>query len=222
VKVRDAKAQAASTAAENMARRICPPPRRPTRSELMIKAGDSPREAAEKVGLTPQTGTLRMPLVEMPEEIRAAFIGTDCRRAWRQKSRNSTTATMRSGWRSGARAEGRGVGGVCVQPGAGEFFREMPQLHEWAKLRGKPPFIASFHRARSTDAAFRGSQRLPADQAQRQGSEVVHERSNEATYYYNRPGIVLSEEDLDTAVAIGVAYHSKGEHGWSGCTTANG
>src|ERR1019366_2701851 len=39
------------------------------------------------------------------------------------------------------------------------------------------------------------------------------DRSNQATYYYERPSIVLSEEDLDTAVAIGVAYHSKGEHG---------
>ena len=73
VKVRDAKAQAASTAAENIAREGLSPAEEADAIEVMIKAGDSPREAAEKVGLTPQTGTLRMPLVELPEEIRGAF-----------------------------------------------------------------------------------------------------------------------------------------------------
>ena len=216
VKVRDAKAQAASTAAENMAREDLSPAEEADAIELMIKAGDSPREAAEKVGLTPQTGTLRMPLVEMPEEIRAAFHWDGLPPSLAAEVKKLYDGNHEVGLEIGALGlkDAESVA-FAFSRGAGEFFREMPQLHEWAKLRGKPPFIASFHRGsehgRSLSWDPKDSQRI---KLKGKAAKWFTERSNEATYYYNRPGIVLSEEDLDTAVAIGVAYHSKGEHGW--------
>jgi ParB/RepB/Spo0J family partition protein len=216
VKVRDAEAQAASTAAENMAREDLSPAEEADAIELMIKAGDSPREAAEKVGLTPQTGTLRMPLVEMPEEIRAAFHWDGLPPSLAAEVKKLYDGNHEIGLEIGALGlkDPESVT-FAFSRGAGEFFRQMPQLHEWAKLRGKPPFIASFHRGSEHG---RGLSWDPKD-AQRiklkgKAAKWFTDRSNQATYYYERPSIVLSEEDLDTAVAIGVAYHSPGEHGF--------
>lgn len=215
VKVRDAKAQAASTAAENMAREDLSPAEEADAIELMIKAGDSPREAAEKVGLTPQTGTLRMPLVEMPEEIRAAFHWDGLPPSLAAEVKKLYDGNHEVGLEIGALGlkDPESVT-FAFSRGAGEFFRELPQLHEWAKLRGKPPFIASFHRGSEHG---RGLSWDPKD-AQRiklkgKAAKWFIARANEATYSYQLPKIVLSEEDLDTAAAIGVAYHSKGEHG---------
>ena len=216
VKVRDAKAQAASTAAENMAREDLSPAEEADAIELMIKGGDSPREAAEKVGLTPQTGTLRMALVEMPEEIRAAFHWDGLPPSLAAEVKKLYDGNHEVGLEIGALAlkDPESVTSAFGR-GAGEFFRELPQLHQWAKLRGKPPFIASFHRGsehgRSLSWDPKDPQRI---KLKGKAAKWFTDRSNEATYNYQRPGIVLSEEDLDTAVAIGVAYHSKGEHGW--------
>ena len=216
VKVRDEQAQAASTAAENMAREDLSPAEEADAIELMIKAGDSPREAAEKVGLTPQTGTLRMALVEMPEEIRAAF-------HW-DGLPPSLAAEVKKLY-DGKHEIGLEIGALGLKDpesvtfafarGAGEFFRELPQLHECAKLRGKPPFIASFHRGSEHGRGLSWDPKAPQRiKLKGKAAKWFTDRSNQATYNYERPNIVLSEEDLDTAVAIGVAYHSKGEHGW--------
>jgi ParB/RepB/Spo0J family partition protein len=215
VKVRDAKEQAASTAAENIAREGLSPAEEADAIEVMIKAGDSPREAAEKVGLTPQTGTLRMPLVEMPEEIRAAFHFGGLPPSLAADVKTLYDSNHEIGLEIGAlglddpealtRALSRGVA---------EFFRKLPLLHENAKLRGKPPFIASFHRGSDEGRSLSWHPEQPGRiKLKGAAGEWFTARSNKARYDYDRPGIVLSEEDLDTAVAIGVAYHSEGEHG---------
>ncbi len=215
VKVRDAKAQAASTAAENMAREDLSPAEEADAIELMIKAGDSPREAAEKVGLTPQTGTARMALVEMPEEIRAAFHWDGLPPSIAAEVKVLYDGNHEVGLEVGAL--GQKIPEAVARAfsrGAGEFFRTMTWLHRDAKLRGKPPFIAMFHRGseqgRSLSWHLKDSERI---KIKGKAAKWFTELSNQATYSHQRPAIVLSEEDLDQAVAIGVAYHSKGEHG---------
>jgi ParB/RepB/Spo0J family partition protein len=215
VKIRDAKGRAASTAAENIAREGLSPAEEADAIELMIKAGDSPREAAGKVGLTPQTGTLRMPLVEMPEEIRAAF-------HWGGLSPR-VAADVKEIY-DGNHAIGLEIGALgqkipeavmqAFSRGAGELFCELPRLHQRAKLRGKSPFIATFRRGSDHG---RGLSWHPQDperiKLKGKAAKWFTELSNQAKYNYERPDIVLSEEDLDQAVAIRVAYHSEGEHG---------
>jgi ParB/RepB/Spo0J family partition protein len=216
VKIRDAKAQAASTAAENMAREDLSPAEEADALELMIKAGDSPRQAAEKVGLTQQTGTLRMPLVEMPEEIRAAF-------HW-DGLPPSLAATIKTLY-DGNHDVGLEIGALglkepeavasALSRGLGEFFRRLPWLHEDAKLRGKAPFIASFHRGSDHGRKLSWHPEDPGRiKIKGKAAKWFTELANKATYNHERPSIVLSEEDLDTAAAIGVAYHSPGEHGF--------
>jgi len=215
IKVRDAKSQAASTAAENIARDDLSPAEEADALELMIKAGHSPREAAEKVGLTPKTGTLRMGLVEMPEEIRAAF-----HHGGLPPSLASLVKTLYDGNHDvGLEVGALGLNdpatlGACLSRGVGELFRMMPSLHREAKLPGKTPFIASFHRGsdHGRSLSWRPEDR---DRIRLKGEagKWFSDLSGKAAYNYLRPAIVLSEEDLDTAVAIGVAYHSKGEHG---------
>lgn len=216
VKERDAKAQAASTAAENMAREDLSPAEEADAMELMIKAGDSPREAAQKVGLTPQTGTVRMALVEMPEEIRAAFHWDGLPPSLAADVKTLYDGNHEVGLEIGALAlkDPQAVT-QALSRGAGEFFRRLPWLHEDARLRGKPPFVASFHRGSEHGRRLSWHPK-DRDRIKLKGRAVkwFTELSNKATYNHERPDILLSEEDLDTAVAIGVAYHSPGEHGF--------
>ena len=215
VKVRDEQAQAASTAAENMAREDLSPAEEADAIELMIKAGDSPREAAEKVGLTPQTGTLRMALVEMPEEIRAAFHHDGLPASLAAEVKKLYDGNNAIGLEIGALglADPDSVA-AALSNGAREFFRQLDWLHKAAKLRGKAPFIAAFHRGsehgRSLSWDPNDPQRI---KLKGKSAKWFIERCDAATYSYQLPKIVLSEEDLDQAAAIGVAYHSKGEHG---------
>jgi ParB/RepB/Spo0J family partition protein len=216
VKVRDARARAASTAAENIAREDLSPAEEADALELMIKAGDSPREAAEKVGLTPKTGTLRMLLVEMPEEIRAAFHWDGLPPSLAADVKTLYDGNHEVGLEIGALAlKDPGAVARAFDRGAGGFFRELPRLHKQAKLRGNPPFVASFHRGSEHG---RGLSWHPEDSGRiklkGKAAKWFTELSNKATYNHERPDIDLSEEDLDTAVAIGVAYHSQGEHGF--------
>jgi ParB/RepB/Spo0J family partition protein len=215
VKIRDEKGRAASTAAENIAREGLSPAEEADAIELMIKAGDSPREAAEKVGLTAHTGTLRMPLVEMPEEIRGAF-------HWGGLSPKvaSTVKEFYDGnWEVGLEigALGHKIPDDVMrafQRGAAELFRELPCLHQRAKLRGKAPFIATLHRGSDHGRSLRWHPQDPARiKLKGKAAKWFTELSSQAKYNHERPDIVLSEEDLDQAVAIGVAYHSEGEHG---------
>jgi ParB/RepB/Spo0J family partition protein len=216
VKIRDEKGRAASTAAENIAREGLSPAEEADAIELMIKAGDSPREAAEKVGLTPQTGTLRMPLVEMPEQIRAAF-------HWGGLS-PKVAAEVKKLY-DGNHEVGLEIGALgqkipddvmrAFQRGMGELFRELPRLHTRAKLRGKAPFIATLHRGSDHGRSLRWHPDDPARiKLKGKAAKWFTELSSQAKYNHERPDIVLSEEDLDQAVAIGVAYHSEGEHGF--------
>jgi ParB/RepB/Spo0J family partition protein len=215
VKIRDAKGRAASTAAENIAREGLSPAEEADAIELMIKAGDSPREAADKVGLTPQTGTLRMPLVEMPEQIRGAFHWGGLSPKLASDVKEIYDGNHEVGLEIGAL--GQKIPDEVMQAfhrGAGELFRELPRLHKRAKLRGKAPYIATFRRG--SDHGRRLSWR-PDDPARIKlkgnAAKWFTELSNQAKYNHERPDILLSEEDLDQAVAIGVAYHSEGEHG---------
>jgi ParB/RepB/Spo0J family partition protein len=215
VKVRDEQAQAASTAAENMAREDLSPAEEADAIELMIKAGDSPREAAEKVGLTPQTGTLRMALVEMPEEIRAAFHHDGLPASLAAEVKKLYDGNNAIGLEIGALglADPDSVA-AALSNGAREFFRQLDWLHKAAKLRGKAPFIAAFHRGSEHGRGLSWDPNDPQRiKLKGKSAKWFIERCDAATYSYQLPKIVLSEEDLDQAAAIGVAYHSKGEHG---------
>ena len=214
VKERDAKARAASTAAENIAREDLSPAEEADALEHMIKAGFTPRHAARNAGLSPRTGTLRMALVEMPEELRAAF--------HHDGLPPSLAAAVKAIY-DGNHAIGLEIGAltqeipdhVAASLGEGRdyFFRRLPWLHREAKLPGDPPFLLGLRRGfeqgrtLSWDPKDRGRIRIKGKAA-----KWFIQRANAATWDYERPGIVLSEEDLDTASAIGVAYPSEGEH----------
>jgi hypothetical protein len=102
----------------------------------------------------------------------------------------------------------------ALSRGPGEFFRNLPWLHRDARLRGKPPFIASFRRGsehgRSLSWRPDDSDRI---RIKGKAAKWFTDLSNQAKYNHERPDILLSEEDLDQAVAIGMAYNSEGEHG---------
>jgi ParB/RepB/Spo0J family partition protein len=215
VKVRDARARAASTAAENMAREELSPAEEADALELMIREGDSPQEAAKKVGLTARTGTARMPLVELPEEVRRAF---------HHDMLSPSLASLVKELYDGNNAVGVEIGALGVKlPAAvnaalsrspGEFFRVLPQLHQDAKLRGKPPFIATFSRGSEHGRRISWSPK-DAGRIKIKGAagKWFAERVAETKHRWDRPEILLSEEDLDQAAALGLAYHSPGEHG---------
>lgn len=214
VKVRDARARAASTAAENMAREDLSPAEEADALELMMKAGDSPQEAAKKVGLSARTGTLRMPLVELPEEVRQAF---------HHGMLPASLASLVKELYDGNHSIGLEIGELGVKipaavsaslgRGPGEFFRQLPSLHREAKLPGKPPFVATFRRGsehgRGLDWSANDRNRIRLKG--KPGKWFTALAANAP--YYQRVQIMLSEEDLDQAVALGVAYHSPGEHG---------
>jgi ParB/RepB/Spo0J family partition protein len=217
IKVRDVKAQAASTAIENIVRENLSPAEEADAIELMINAGYSPREATAKLGFTQRTGTLRMPLVEMPEEVRAAFHHSGLPPSLVGLVKTLYDGNHDIGLEIGALAlnyPGDDVA-VCLSRGPGEFFRRMGRLHEEAKLKGRPPFIQAFHRGSDYG---RGMPWHPKDRdrirLKGKAAKWFTELSNQAIWEHQRPLIVLSEEDLDTAVAVGVAYHSEGEQGF--------
>ncbi len=103
---------------------------------------------------------------------------------------------------------------VALSRGAGEFFRQMPTLHRDAKLKGRPPFVQAFRRGSDHGRSMSWS---PKDRdhigLKGKAGKWFTGLSNKVSWDHMRPKIVLSEEDLDTAVAVGFAYHSKGEHG---------
>ena len=99
--------------------------------------------------------------------------------------------------------------------GTAELFRELPRLHQRAKLRGKAPFIATLHRGSDHGRRLRWHPEDPARvKIKGKAAKWFTELSSQAKHNHERPDILLSEEDLDQAVAIGVAYHSEGEHGY--------
>jgi hypothetical protein len=104
---------------------------------------------------------------------------------------------------------------VALSRGAGEFFRLMPHLHQEAKLKGKPPLVQAFRRGSDHGRSMSWS---PKDKDRIRlkcnAGKWFTATSNEVKWDHMRPKIMLSEEDLDTAVAVGVAYHSEGEHGY--------
>ncbi|HEY3944405.1 MAG TPA: ParB/RepB/Spo0J family partition protein [Solirubrobacteraceae bacterium] len=216
VKYRDAKAQAASTAIENIVRENLSPAEEADAIELMIKAGYSPREAASKLGFTQRTGTLRMPLVEMPDEVRGAF-----HHGGLPPSLVGLVKTLYDGnhqigveiGRLVANTEDDSVA-VALSRGAGEFLRLMPTLHRNAKLKGRPPFVQTFRRGSDHGRSMSWSPK-DRDRIRLKGKagKWFTALSNKVTWDHLRPKIALSEEDLDTAVAVGFAYHSEGEHG---------
>jgi ParB/RepB/Spo0J family partition protein len=216
IKVRDELTRAASTAAENIAREDLSPAEEADAMEILIKAGDTPENAARKVGLTPQERTQRMALVELPEPIRAVF-------HWDGLS--VKVATLVKTLYDGNHDIGLEIGKLAavipgrvnraLEQGAGSFFRELAWLHRDAKLRGKPPFIATFHRGSDSGRSM-GWNPEDRDRIKLKGAagKWFTEASNSVKWSHDRPRIVLSEEDLDQAVAIRVAYHSPGEHGF--------
>jgi ParB/RepB/Spo0J family partition protein len=215
IKVRDKLTQAASTAAENIAREDLSPAEEADAMEILIKAGDTPEGAARKIGLTPQERTQRMALVELPEEIRAAF-------HWDGLS--VRVATLVKDLYDGNHDVGLEIGKLAtvipgrvnraLEQGPGTFFRELGWLHREAKLTGKPPFIATFHRGSDSGRSLAWN---PGDRdrfkLKGEAGKWFTDISKKAGFSQPRPRIVLSEEDLDAAVAIGFAYHSPGEHG---------
>lgn len=216
VKVRDAKARAASTAAENIAREQLSPAEEADNLELLIAHGDTPEHAAKEIGLTPQERTQRMALVGLPEPIRAAFHwdGLSVKVAVLVKTLYDGNHDIGLEIAKLAAADHRAVN-KALEEGAGRFLRNLEWLHRDAKLRGKPPFIATFHRGSDHG---RGMSWSPDDRDRIKlkgaAGKWFTALSNKAPLSYQRPEIVLSEEDLDTAVAVGFAYHSPGEHGF--------
>lgn len=215
VKIRDERAAAASAAAENMARADLSPAEEADAIEHMIKAGDTPRGAAEKVGLTPQTGTLRMALVELPEAVRSAF---------HFDGLPPSLAAQVKGLYDGNNAIGLEVAALAkknpeevaraLNRGLSEFFRTMRWQHRDLKLAGQPPFVVGFHRGSDEGRSMSWSVTDPGRiKIKGKAAKWFTELSEKATYGHQRPKIVLSEEDLDMAAAMGLAYHSPGEHG---------
>lgn len=216
VKLRDAQARAASTAAENMAREQLSPAEEADNLELLISHGDTPEAAAKKIGLTPQERTQRMALVEMPEEIRVVFHwdGLSVKVAPLVKEMYDGNHDV-GVWIAKVAAVSPKQINRALEEGPGTLFRERARLHREAKLRTKPPFIATFHRGSDHGRGMSWSPN-DADRIRLSGAagKWFTDLSNQAQWEHHRPDILLSEEDLDTAVAVGFAYHSPGEHGY--------
>jgi ParB/RepB/Spo0J family partition protein len=214
VKVRDARGRAASTAAENLAREDLSPAEEADALELMIQAGDSPQEAAKKVGLSARTGTMRMPLVELPEDVRKAF---------HHDLLSAGLASLVKTLYDGNHDIGLEIGELGVKipedvsaalsRGAGEFFRQLPELHREAKLRGRPPFLATFRRGSDRGRSLEWSAEDRCRIKLKGTAGKWFTAASAEADYWSRPRIVMSEEDLDQAVALGLAYHSPGEQG---------
>ncbi|HZK74001.1 MAG TPA: ParB/RepB/Spo0J family partition protein, partial [Clostridia bacterium] len=214
VKIRDAKGRAASTAAENIAREGLSPAEEADAIELMIRAGDSPREAAEKVGLTPQTVTLRMPLVEMPEEIRGAFHWGGLSPRMAADIKRLYDGNQEIGLEVGALGQKipQEVMQLYSRSGIGSLLRDLPYLHARAGLRGKPPFILGLRRGSEQGRSLAWNAKDP-QRIKIKGKAAKWFTGPTAASQGHARRIVLSEEDLDQAAAIGVAYYSEGEQG---------
>lgn len=215
VKVRDAKAQAASTAIENMNREDLSPCEEADALELMLKAGYNRQEACNRVGLKGQARTSRLALVVLPESIRSVF-GHD--------GLPPSVAGLVKQFYEGNHEIGEEIAAIArkkpepmaslLSRGARELFRGLPRLHEEAKVKGRPPFIVTLFRGDEWHRRFEWTG--PEDPC---GIQLTGEAGEwflqkwQAAATYSRPRILLTEEDIDQAIAIGAAYYEKGEVG---------
>ncbi len=212
IKVRTAKQLAASTAAENMAREDLSPAEEADALEAMLKAGHDLREAAKKVGLTQTKGTLRLPLIEVPEEIRAAFHHGGLPPSVAQLVKELYDGNHEIGLaigRLGAKNPGSVYG--YLSRGMSEILGQLPRLYRQEKMKGKPPFVVPFRRGWSRELALHwDTYGIPL---KGKAAKWFREQVAAVRYADEAPKIVFSEEDLDQAVAVGVAYHTPGEEG---------
>jgi ParB/RepB/Spo0J family partition protein len=210
----DAKAEAAAVAIENMVRENLSPAEEADAMEVMIHAGHTQDEAARKLGLKGKAKKPRLALVGLPDTVRAAF----------HEGLPVSHAELVHQLYTGNHAIGEEIGALALKlpaevasalgRGAGGLFTQMSYLHGRAKLKGAPPFIASVRRGDLWHRALDWTGPKDPDGIQLTGDAGDWFRKRwEDKNGRTRTVFELSEEDLDTAVGVGAAFHEKGEFG---------
>jgi ParB/RepB/Spo0J family partition protein len=210
----DAKAEAAAVAIENMVRENLSPAEEADAMEMMIHAGHTQDEAARKLGLKGKAKKPRLALVGLPDTVRAAF----------HEGLPVSHAELVHQLYTGNHAIGEEIGALAMKipaevasalsRGVGNLFSQMSYLHGRAKLRGAPPFIASVRRGGLWYRSLEWTGPKDPDGIQLTGDAGDWFRKLwEKKHNYGHSVFELSEEDLDTAVAVGAAFHEKGEFG---------
>lgn len=213
VKQRDAKARAASTAAENIVRDNLAPAEEADAIEAMLNAGMSHKEAFRKVGLSERKGARRMPLVRMPEVIRAAFEhdGLPAGVASTVESIYKINAQLAEEVAALAQKNPAPIA-AALKEGALHTLGRLTALHAQLEIKGTPPFIVRVSRdswRRSID--WHGPEDPASLALSGEAGEWFTAQWEQAAHSYDRPRIVLSEGDVDAAVAAGAAAAAKGE-----------
>ena len=213
VKKRDAKARAASTAAENIVRDNLAPAEEADAIEAMLNAGMSQKEAFRKVGLSERTGARRMPLVRMPEAIRAAFEhdGLPASVASTVETIYKVNPQLAEEVASLAQRSLAPVA-AALKEGALHTLGRLAVLHAQLNLKGTPPFIVRVSRDNWRRRIDWYGPEDPASLAlSGEAGEWFTAQWEQATQFYDRPRIALSEGDVDAAIAAGAAIAGKGE-----------
>jgi ParB/RepB/Spo0J family partition protein len=214
VEAKDTKRDAAITAAENMVREDFSPAEEADAIKSLLDQGYRQSEVPVITGMSAKRVTARLALVEMSEEVRSAY-GHGGLPA-------STAQTMKE-WFDGspaiaetiAKIAAKDVGVIAKELAdrPGYVLTNLGRFMQLARLRGKAPFVASLRRG---DRHGRTLEWDPKDRdaikLKGKDGKWFRELAEKANYW-DRPKLRFTDEDLDAAAAIGVAFSERGEHG---------
>jgi ParB family chromosome partitioning protein len=214
VEAKDTKRDAAITAAENMVREDFSAAEEADAIKSLIDQGFRQQEIPAITGMSAKRVTARLALVEMSEEVRSAY-GHGGLPA-------STAQTMKE-WFDGNPAIPETIAKIAAKDVSviakeladrpGYVLTNLGRFMELARLRGKAPFVASLRRG---DRHGRTLEWDPEDRdaIKLKGPDGKWFRElAEKANYWDRPKLRFTDEDLDAAAAIGVAFSERGEHG---------
>lgn len=216
VKPRDAKARAASAAAENLVRENLSPAEEADAIEAMLNAGHGKAAAFKKIGLTAKRGARRMPLVRLPEPIRSAFDhgGLPPSLAEAVAELYEIHPPIAEAIAAAAAKDPKAVARM-LNNGLDWALRELPGLHARLGAEGPRPFAVGVSRHEyDREISWYGPEHPDSIALEGDAGEWFIERWLGAEHEYQRPDFQLEEGDVDAAVAAGVAWAEKGEEAY--------
>lgn len=214
IELKDEKRDFAATAAENMVREDLSPAEEAEAIKGMLDRHYTLEQVCAITGMSKQRVTARLALVEVPERIRAAFDhgGLPPSAAQPLKEIHDGNPQIAEAIVKVAECNVELIAGdLADRPGY--VLSNLEHFLREAGVKGKAPFIVGLRRGQPYGRKLEWN---PEDgdriQITGKAAEWFIERS-ENTPSYERPALQLSDEDLDAAVAYGVAYDEPGEHG---------
>ena len=214
IKDADPLRDVAARVTENFAREALSAAEEAEEIQDLLDAGWSIADVPRIASMSKKKVTERLVLVELPEELRSLYqhngLPVSTAKALKEIHDGNPRIAAVIGEVARSRPDAIAHG---LEEGFGRVLGQLGSLMREAGVKGQPPFIASLRRGDSW------GQRLRWDPSDRGAIKLKGANGKwfkqhwEQSRSYERPAIQLSDEDLDQAVAVGVAFAEEGEYG---------